>query len=73
MICHQTLTETCCCVCVSCLAQIYEDVDDTASRIGSLFHLDTAAQENEILALHNDIEMKCKVSERKGELYLKYY
>lgn len=42
-------------------------------KIGSVFHLDTAAQENEILTLHNDIQMKCMPSERKGELYMQYY
>lgn len=31
---------------VSCLVQIYEVVNDTASRIESFFNLDTAAQEN---------------------------
>lgn len=52
------------------LAQIYVDVDGTASKIGSLTNLDTAAAENEILTLQNDIQMKCDASERKGEFYI---
>lgn len=50
-----------------------KDVDDNASKIGSLIHLDSAAQENDILTLQNDIQMKCKASERKGEFYIQYY
>lgn len=52
--------------CVSCLAQIYEDVNDTASRLESFFHLDTAAQENETLCLQNDNQMKYRASGEQG-------
>ncbi|KAJ8362371.1 hypothetical protein AAFF_G00378160 [Aldrovandia affinis] len=45
-------------------------VDDIASKVGSFFHLDTTAVENEILTLQNDIQMKSRATtEMKGELW----
>lgn len=52
--------------CVSCLVQIDEDVNDTASRLESFFHLDIAAQENETLCLQNDNQMKYRASGEQG-------
>lgn len=49
-------------ICISCLAQIYDDADDTSSKIGSLLHLDTAAQGNEILTFQNGTQVKSKAS-----------
>lgn len=40
----------------------YNDVDDFASKVETLFLLDTAAAENEILTLQNDVRMKCGAS-----------
>lgn len=51
------------------MSQIYEDVNDASSEIGSVFHLDTAAQENGIFTLQNDIQMKCKVPEVMRAFY----
>ncbi|KAJ8361898.1 hypothetical protein AAFF_G00414080 [Aldrovandia affinis] len=45
-------------------------VDDIASKVGSFFHLDTTAVENEILTLQNDIQMKSRATnEMKGEFW----
>ncbi|KAJ8366750.1 hypothetical protein AAFF_G00342640 [Aldrovandia affinis] len=44
-------------------------VDDIASKVGSFFHLDTTAVENEILTLQNDIQMKSRATtEMKASL-----
>lgn len=46
------------------------DVDDIASKVASLFHLDSPAVENEILILQNDIEIKSRATQgMKGEFW----
>lgn len=38
------------------------DVDSIASKVASLFHLDTCAVENEILTLQSDTEIKSRAT-----------
>ena len=46
------------------------DVDDIASKVGTLFLLDTTAVEKEILTLQNDVQMKSRAStDMKGEFW----
>ena len=44
------------------------DVEDIASKIGSLFQLDISAVENEMLSLQNDIEMKSSASTEREKI-----
>jgi len=46
----------------------YMDVEDIASKIGSLFQLDITAVENEMLSLQNDIEMKSRASTEREKI-----
>lgn len=46
------------------------DVDCIASKVASLFHLDTSAVENEVLTLQSDIEVKSRAtSGSKGDFW----
>ncbi|KAJ8346319.1 hypothetical protein AAFF_G00215060 [Aldrovandia affinis] len=46
------------------------DVDDIASKVASLFHLNSPAVENEIITLQNDIEIKSRATQgMKGEFW----
>ncbi|KAJ8390542.1 hypothetical protein AAFF_G00103390 [Aldrovandia affinis] len=46
------------------------DVDDIASKVASLFHLNSLAVENEIITLQNDIEIKSRATQgMKGEFW----
>ena len=45
------------------------DVEDIASKIGSLFQLDITAVENEMLSLQNDIEMKSRASNEREKVW----
>lgn len=46
------------------------DVDCIASKVASLFHLDTSAVQNEVLTLQSDIEVKSRAtSGSKGDFW----
>ena len=45
------------------------DVEDIASKIGSLFQLDITAVGNEMLALQNDIEMKSRALTQREKIW----
>ena len=44
------------------------DVEDIASKTGSLFQLDITAVENEMLYLQNDVEMKSRASTEREKI-----
>jgi len=45
------------------------DVEDIASKIGSLFQLDITAVENEMLSIQNDIEMESRASTEREKIW----
>ena len=45
------------------------NVEDIASKIGTLFQLDITAVENEILSLQNNIEMKSRASTEREKIW----
>ena len=45
------------------------DVEDIASKIGSLFQLDITAVEEEMVSLQNDIEMKSRASIEREKIW----